>query len=151
MQYQLVERTLELTLSNRAIGMHVSTQFLPKLVLPCLALLATNAQAVVSEDLTIGSAKALGLGNAVTADPPGIDSVHFNPAGLARMKGRQFELKIFGGAASVEMGFDDYYTDSWTEKMFKTREGSPDDFVDDEVLGQTSEIEGWRRCCPGPD
>lgn len=128
--------------------MHATTEHLFKIVLLYLALFTLNAHAVVSEDLTIGSAKALGLGNAVTADPPGIDSVHFNPAGLARMKGRQFELKIFGGAASVEMEFDDHYTDSWTEKMFKTREGSPDDFVDDEVLGKTSEIEGLAAMLP---
>jgi hypothetical protein len=29
----------------------------------------------------------MAMGNAVTADPPGINSIHFNPAGLARITG----------------------------------------------------------------
>jgi hypothetical protein len=29
----------------------------------------------------------MAMGNAVTADPPGIESIHFNPAGLARLTG----------------------------------------------------------------
>ncbi|CBL45998.1 Hypothetical protein HDN1F_24150 [gamma proteobacterium HdN1] len=66
------------------------------------------AQAALTENLTIGNAKALALGNAVTADPPGIDSVHFNPAGLEQMKGRQTELKLVSGAFSIELGFGDY-------------------------------------------
>ena len=48
---------------------------------------ADSALAVVADSLTIGNAKALSLGNAVTADPPGIDAIHFNPAGLARING----------------------------------------------------------------
>lgn len=48
-----------------------------------VALLATPASAVLTDSLTIGNAKAISLGHAVTADPPGIDAIHFNPAGLA--------------------------------------------------------------------
>ena len=29
--------------------------------------------------------RALSMGNAVTADPPGVSSIHFNPAGLTRI------------------------------------------------------------------
>lgn len=59
------------------------------------------AQAQLIQNLMIGNAKALSLGNAVTADPPGIDSIHFNPAGLARLKGRQSHLKFILGNASI--------------------------------------------------
>ena len=37
--------------------------------------------------------KALSMGNAVTADPPGINSIHFNPAGLSRIDGLQTDLQ----------------------------------------------------------
>jgi len=53
----------------------------------------------------IGNAKALALGNAVTADPPGIDSIHFNPAGLARLKGRQSHLKFILADAGISGKF----------------------------------------------
>ncbi len=57
-----------------------------------LASSAANAQLL--HNLTIGNPKALALGNAVTADPPGIDSIHFNPAGLSKIKGRQANIKL---------------------------------------------------------
>lgn len=59
----------------------------------------------MTQNLLLGNAKALALGNAVTADPPGIDSIHFNPAGLARLKGRQYELKFIVADFSVEGEF----------------------------------------------
>ncbi|GEM_PF-285951 len=61
------------------------------------------AQASFTDSITIGSPKALALGHAVTADPPDIDSVHFNPAGLARMKGRRGYIKGIVGLFSTEM------------------------------------------------
>ncbi|MBV1919314.1 MAG: hypothetical protein KUG73_01425, partial [Pseudomonadales bacterium] len=54
----------------------------------------TIANAQLTQNITIGNSKALGLGHAVTADPPGIDSIHFNPAGLAKIKGRQRQVKL---------------------------------------------------------
>lgn len=57
-----------------------------------------SAQAAVVENVTIGNAKALAMANAVTADPPGIDSIHFNPAGLAKMKNRRYTFKFLLGA-----------------------------------------------------
>ncbi|MFZ5604982.1 MAG: hypothetical protein ACOY7J_21210, partial [Pseudomonadota bacterium] len=68
-------------------------------------LLAPPATAALVENLTMGNAKALALGNAVTADPPGIDSIHFNPAGLARLAGRQYELKVLAAAMSFTVEF----------------------------------------------
>jgi long-subunit fatty acid transport protein len=64
--------------------------------------------AVLTDSLTIGNARAISLGHAVTADPPGIDSIHFNPAGLTRLEGRQAHLKVVGGTFSVDMEFGDY-------------------------------------------
>ena len=51
-----------------------------------LYMTALAAQAGVTDNLAT-SATAKAMGNAVTADPPGIESIHFNPAGLARLKG----------------------------------------------------------------
>lgn len=50
--------------------------------------------AAVNENL-MTSVTAMSLGNAVTADPPGIESIHFNPAGLARVKGDKEFHNIF--------------------------------------------------------
>ena len=68
-----------------------------------LSLWVSSAWPVVADSLTIGNAKALSLGNAVTADPPGIDSIHFNPAGLARIKGRVLQLKMVAADFSVAL------------------------------------------------
>lgn len=58
----------------------------PLLLACALAAALPCARAGVTENL-VTSAIAMSLGNAVTADPPGIESIHFNPAGLARLKG----------------------------------------------------------------
>ena len=64
------------------------------------------AHAQLAQNLLIGNAKALSLGNAVTADPPGIDSIHFNPAGLSRLRGTQYELKFIAADVAVEGEFN---------------------------------------------
>ncbi|MGE8653001.1 MAG: OmpP1/FadL family transporter [Acinetobacter gandensis] len=38
-------------------------------------------------------ARSLSLGNAVTADPPGISAVHFNPAALTKIQGLQTDVQ----------------------------------------------------------
>jgi len=45
----------------------------------------SNAHAELTDNIGIDP-KAMSLGNAVTADPPGLASIHFNPAGLARIE-----------------------------------------------------------------
>ncbi|HYD93951.1 MAG TPA: outer membrane protein transport protein [Noviherbaspirillum sp.] len=59
-------------------------------LLPVASLLLASAlppaHAAMTDNL-LTSPTAMSLGNAVTADPPGTDSIHFNPAGLARMTG----------------------------------------------------------------
>ncbi|MCG8311607.1 MAG: outer membrane protein transport protein [Pseudomonadales bacterium] len=66
-----------------------------------IVLLANVSHAQLAQNLTIGSAKAVSLANAVTADPTGIDSIHFNPAGLHQVKDRQYQLKLIGGHFSI--------------------------------------------------
>jgi len=47
--------------------------------------------AQLSNNLMVDGA-ALSMGNAVTADPPKIYSIHYNPAGLTRLKGRHISV-----------------------------------------------------------
>jgi long-subunit fatty acid transport protein len=62
------------------------------------------AQAALTENLAT-SATAMSLGNAVTADPPGIESIHFNPAGLARMTGETHSLTNFIASIRTSASF----------------------------------------------
>lgn len=65
-----------------------------------------EASAALVENLTLANPKATALGNAVTADPPGVDSIHFNPAGLARVHGREglFKLAVVSFTFGAEFG-----------------------------------------------
>jgi len=76
----------------------MSRRLLPRTPAGLLALalagLAPGARAGVTDNLAT-SPTAMALGNAVTADPPGIESIHFNPAGLARLKGLHHVDTIF--------------------------------------------------------
>ena len=67
--------------------------------------LATLSHAQLAQNIFIGNPKALSLGNAVTADPPGTDAIHFNPAGLALLEGSQYELKGILVDFSLEADF----------------------------------------------
>lgn len=60
-------------------------------------MICTPSNAQLTNHLSIGNAKALALGNAVTADPPGIDSIHFNPAGLATIHNTLRHYKLQTG------------------------------------------------------
>lgn len=63
------------------------------LSLPAYAALGTN----LSVDL-----RALSMGNAVTADPPGVNSVHFNPAGLTKLEGRHIDYQFLGASFGLK-------------------------------------------------
>ncbi|HCL39070.1 MULTISPECIES: OmpP1/FadL family transporter [Marinobacter] len=66
-----------------------------------------GAQAQLTQNLTIHP-KALALGNAVTADPPGLMAIHYNPAGLTKLDGRQLEVNLL----SIYLDIDaDFYAD----------------------------------------
>lgn len=69
------------------------------------------AHAQLTHNITLGNPKALSLGNAVTADPPGIDSIHFNPAGLARIKGRERSFKLIAAHMVLEADIGAQRTD----------------------------------------
>ncbi|MDX1801827.1 MAG: outer membrane protein transport protein, partial [Marinobacter sp.] len=69
-----------------------------------MALLSATAQAQLAQNLSI-SPKALALGNAVTADPPGIMAIHYNPAGLTKLDGRQIEVNLLSVYLDVDADF----------------------------------------------
>lgn len=62
------------------------------------------ARADLATNLSI-DIRALSLGNAVTADPPGVSAVHYNPAALAKLEGRQLDFQIFSAAMSITSDF----------------------------------------------
>lgn len=66
---------------------------------------SSAAQAQLTQNLLI-SPKAMALGNAVTADPPGIMAVHFNPAGLTRLDGRQLEFNLSSIYLDIDANFN---------------------------------------------
>lgn len=85
---------------DRKIGMHAQTA--RYLALAAAISISSGASAQLLHNVTIGNPKALALGNAVTADPPGIDSIHFNPAGLTKIKGRQMSIKVLAAHMTVD-------------------------------------------------
>ena len=64
------------------------------LILFAFSCVSSDCFGELMEDLTVLSPKAIAMANAVTADPPGIDSIHFNPAGLMQFEGDTLELKL---------------------------------------------------------
>ncbi|WP_417662225.1 outer membrane protein transport protein [Pseudomonas sp.] len=64
-----------------------------------------TATAQLSQNLTIGNPKAMALGNAITADSSGIDAVHYNPAALTKLKGRQIAIKFVTGVLDIRSEF----------------------------------------------
>jgi long-subunit fatty acid transport protein len=81
------------------------------------ALAAPAAHAALTENLAV-SPVAMSMGNAVTADPPGLDSIHFNPAGLSRVPGDTRSDTLFGASLRVTAKFhqpDGFDIGGWTE------------------------------------
>ena len=64
----------------------------PLTVAILLAGLSNVANAQLGQDLSV-DLRSLTMGNAVTADPPGISAVHFNPAGLTKIGGLQTDVQ----------------------------------------------------------
>ncbi|OUR92572.1 hypothetical protein A9Q81_16515 [Gammaproteobacteria bacterium 42_54_T18] len=102
----------------------------------------------MAQNLMLGNAKALSLGNAVTADPPGIDSIHFNPAGLARLKGRQRQLKFILASADIsgEFSTNEGYNDL-IANIATNPDGSP--ITVDSAADSKSGIETFAIYLPG--
>jgi len=70
-----------------------------------LAAGSNPAVAQLTQNMAVDT-KALALGNAVTADPPGINSIHYNPAGLAKLKGRHFSVTLLNLFLEIGADFD---------------------------------------------
>src|SRR5690554_2794295 len=68
------------------------------------ASLSCGAQAQMTQNLTLHP-KALALGNAVTADPPGLMAIHYNPAGLTKLDGRQLEVNMLSIYLDIDADF----------------------------------------------
>jgi long-subunit fatty acid transport protein len=68
------------------------------------ALFVGSAEAQMTQNLTLHP-KALALGNAVTADPPGIMAIHYNPAGLTKLEGRQLEVVLMNIYLDIDADF----------------------------------------------
>ncbi|MFT3858043.1 MAG: outer membrane protein transport protein [Aquabacterium sp.] len=87
----------------------------------------THSHAALTDNLGT-SVKAMSMGNAVTADPPGIDSIHFNPAGLTRLQGRVKQDNFFGASVRVKSrlhqpeGFD---IGGWDQDPLAGRDTGP--------------------------
>ncbi|WP_229149837.1 OmpP1/FadL family transporter [Alcanivorax sp. 1008] len=58
-------------------------------------LLAGPATAQLATNLAV-DVRAMSMAHAVTADPPGIMAIHFNPAGLGKLRGRRMDLQFVG-------------------------------------------------------
>lgn len=71
------------------------------LALAMASVWSTNSYAILAQNLTV-DLRSLSLGNAVTADPPGINSIHFNPAGLSKIKGLQLDVNLLMADYSLE-------------------------------------------------
>ena len=83
--------------------------------------------AALADNLGVSN-KAMSLGNAVTADPPGIMSIHFNPAGLSRLKGFNAEWSLLAPSFNFEA---DFIEPAGYEGVFG--------FQDDSVAGRSSQ------------
>lgn len=63
-------------------------------LIAALICLGTGSSAFAQLGLNLSvDIRSLTMGNAVTADPPGISAVHFNPAALTKLKGLQTDVQ----------------------------------------------------------
>ena len=76
----------------------------PLTVAILLAGLSNVANAQLGQDLSV-DLRSLTMGNAVTADPPGISAVHFNPAGLTKIKGLQTDVQGIVANFDIQRSF----------------------------------------------
>jgi long-subunit fatty acid transport protein len=127
----VLKPSLNLLLRNEYLNMKTLI-----FTLACL-LTSTATHAQMGQSLTLDP-KALSMGNAVTADPPGIASIHFNPAGLTKLEGRQLSVTIMNVILSME---SEYAIPEGYAKDASGNEVDPGllDFRDDPVAGQKSE------------
>ncbi|MBV1774801.1 outer membrane protein transport protein [Burkholderiaceae bacterium DAT-1] len=78
--------------------------------------LSTSAWASLTDNIAVDP-EAMAMGNAVTADPPGINSIHFNPAGLVGMETSKMDA-LMGASIRVRTSFNsakDMDIGGWTK------------------------------------
>jgi long-subunit fatty acid transport protein len=71
------------------------------LVLAITAIWSAPSYAMLAQNMSV-DLRSLSLGNAVTADPPGINAIHFNPAGLTKIKGLQLDVQLLMADFAIE-------------------------------------------------
>ncbi|PIE41669.1 MAG: aromatic hydrocarbon degradation protein [Gammaproteobacteria bacterium] len=109
--------------------------------------LSGTSHAQLGQNLFLGNAKALALGNAVTADPPGVDAIHFNPAGLVKLKGATQYLKFILGDAGISADF--IATDRPVFGDLTYEEAIALTGNEDPAMNSTSDIENFAIYLPG--
>lgn len=107
-------------------------------------MLSTHTIAQVTTNVAVGSAKAISLANAVTADPPGIDSIHFNPAGLVKLKNRQRQFNFFYADLNISNAFGEY-----SDQANELFDGLNYDPSEDTVPNSEGSIDGAAIILPG--
>jgi long-subunit fatty acid transport protein len=83
------------TVNRNRKGLHSRLLSASVKSLPLLFCALTTNQIVhaeLAQNLSV-DIRSLSLGNAVTADPPGISAIHFNPAGLSHIQGLQTDVQ----------------------------------------------------------
>src|SRR5690554_7907477 len=68
------------------------------------ATLSCGAQAQLAQNLTIHP-KALALHDALPIYPPGVMAIHYNPAGLTKLKDRQLEVNLLSIYLDIDADF----------------------------------------------
>ena len=84
--------------------MHKRLMLIMMIVVPTV-LMGNLAQAQFLQQLPIGDPRAMALGFAVTADPKGVDSIHYNPAGLAKIRRDTYQLKFIAALLESSTSF----------------------------------------------
>ena len=110
-----------------------------------ILLTAGMAHAQLATNLGV-DIRAMSMGHAVTADPPGVMSIHFNPAGLTRLEGRRMDLQFLGADFSLKSEFSappDYGVFGYSDDPVVCTD-APDDGVDacTDFTTSSSTIEG---------
>lgn len=113
------------------------------------AIYSTGASAQLTQNITIGNPKALGMAHAVTADPPGIDSIHFNPAGLAKIQGRQQQLKLLTAHITFDAKFGEQEIPEATRLAYEDVQEDGSSYPDDPVASSSSSTSDPVLMLPG--
>lgn len=148
-RHPVIKQSVKTFFNSRKLAAPRASKGIGLLLSVTAALGMSSAHAVLTDSLTIGSPKALSLGHAVTADPPGIDSIHFNPAGLVRIPGRKLHTKVVAGAFGIELKFGEHTEsrEAFIEEWKRT-DNLPDGAFDDSVANSTSTTEGASLMLP---